>query len=183
MASLMRTHRLQQWPPRFVAIFSFLSLSPATSALNSACYILKHLSAHIKASCRTGNSSKHSFIKHALLIYVLMTRGWVNLPRMMRDILLVRHTKHPRNLLPYPVFISRLARRYEVLEFPNDAFYTMRDVDMYIPFDDWRGQRVRGPVRPRRQPPPQDQPAEQLPQPETSATPSAPRLSLPCMIS
>ncbi|MED6127125.1 hypothetical protein PIB30_085144 [Stylosanthes scabra] len=98
----------------------------------------------------------------------------VNLPCMMRDILLVRPTKHPRNLLPYPVFISRLARRYEVPEFPNDAFYNVRDVDMYIPFGDWRGKQVRGPVRPRRQPPPQDQPAEPLPQPETSATPSAP---------
>ncbi|MED6172760.1 hypothetical protein PIB30_052986 [Stylosanthes scabra] len=101
------------------------------------------------------------------------TRG-VNLPRMMRDILLVRPTKHPRNLLPYPVFISRLARRYEVSEFPNDAFYNVREVDMYVPFGDWRGERARGPVRPRRQPPPQDQPAEPLPQLETSATPSAP---------
>ncbi|MED6222225.1 hypothetical protein PIB30_062316, partial [Stylosanthes scabra] len=56
---VMRTHRLQQWPFRFVTIFSFLSLFPATSVPNSACYILKHLSAHIKASCGTGNSSKH----------------------------------------------------------------------------------------------------------------------------
>ncbi|MED6200480.1 hypothetical protein PIB30_085540 [Stylosanthes scabra] len=116
-------------------------------------------------------------MKHALLIYVLMTQGWVNLPRMMRDILLVHLTKHPRNLLPYPVLISRLAHRYEVPEFPNDAFYIVRDVkevDMYVPFGDWRGERVRGSVRPHRQPPPQDQPAEPLPQPETSATPSAP---------
>ncbi|MED6201593.1 hypothetical protein PIB30_096574 [Stylosanthes scabra] len=113
-------------------------------------------------------------MKHALLIYVLMTQGWVNLPCMMRDILLVRPTKHPRNLLPYPVFISRLAHRYEVPEFPNDAFYTVREVDIYVPFGDWRGERVRGPVRPRKKPPPQDQPAEPLPQQETSATPSAP---------
>ncbi|MED6176690.1 hypothetical protein PIB30_090664, partial [Stylosanthes scabra] len=34
---VMRTHRLQQWPSRFVAILSFLSFSPATSAPNSAC--------------------------------------------------------------------------------------------------------------------------------------------------
>ncbi|MED6188066.1 hypothetical protein PIB30_082477, partial [Stylosanthes scabra] len=85
----------------------------------------------------------------------------------MRDMLLVRPTKHPRNLLPYPVFISRLAHRY-------DAFYTVRKVDMYVPFGDWRGERVRGPVRPRRQPPPQDQPAEPLLQPKISVTPSAP---------
>ncbi|MED6177610.1 hypothetical protein PIB30_099769 [Stylosanthes scabra] len=78
-------------------------------------------------------------MRHALLIYVLMTQGRVNLPRMMRDILLVRPTKHPRNLLPYPVFISRLARRYEVPVFPNEAFYNVREVDMYVPFGDWRG--------------------------------------------
>ncbi|MED6193247.1 hypothetical protein PIB30_017440 [Stylosanthes scabra] len=70
-------------------------------------------------------------MKHALLIYVLMTEGAVNLPRIMRDILLVRPTKHPRYLLAFPVFITRLANHYE------------------------------------------DQPAQQLPQPETSATPSA----------
>ncbi|MED6226176.1 hypothetical protein PIB30_100917, partial [Stylosanthes scabra] len=66
-------------------------------------------------------------MKHALLIYVLMTQGEVNLPHMMRDVLLVRPTKHPRNLLPYPVFISRLAHRHEVPKFPNDAFYTVRE--------------------------------------------------------
>ncbi|MED6110387.1 hypothetical protein PIB30_042326 [Stylosanthes scabra] len=44
----------------FVAILSFLSLFSATSASNSACLILKHLSTHIKASCGTGNSSKQS---------------------------------------------------------------------------------------------------------------------------
>ncbi|MED6152825.1 hypothetical protein PIB30_095712 [Stylosanthes scabra] len=65
----------------------------------------------------------------------------------MRDILLVRPTKHPCNLLPYPVLISRLAHRYEVPEFPNDAFYNVREVDMYIPFGDWRGERVWGPDR------------------------------------
>ncbi|MED6125304.1 hypothetical protein PIB30_067287 [Stylosanthes scabra] len=36
-----------------------------------------------------------------------------------------------------------------------------------------RGERARAPARQRRQPPPQDQAAEQLPQPETSAAPSA----------
>ncbi|MED6109499.1 hypothetical protein PIB30_034186 [Stylosanthes scabra] len=42
-------------------------------------------------------------MKHAFLIYVLMTEGDVNLPRIMRDILLVRPTKHPNHLLPFPV--------------------------------------------------------------------------------
>ncbi|MED6109852.1 hypothetical protein PIB30_037326 [Stylosanthes scabra] len=88
-------------------------------------------------------------LKHAFLIYVLMTEGDVNLPRIMRDILLVP-------------------------EFPNDKFHVIRLVDTYVPYGDWRGERVRGPVRQRRQPPPQDEPAEQLPQLETSATPFAP---------
>ncbi|MED6195168.1 hypothetical protein PIB30_035490 [Stylosanthes scabra] len=79
-------------------------------------------------------------MKYALLIYVLMTEGQVNLPRIMWDILVLRPTKHPCNLLPYPVFISRIAARHE--------------------------------VRRRGKPPPQDQPAEQLPQPEKFAAPT-----------
>ncbi|MED6159399.1 hypothetical protein PIB30_042024 [Stylosanthes scabra] len=67
----------------------------------------------------------------------------------MRDILVLRPTKHSRHLLPYPVFISRIAARHELPEFPNDKFYTIRPVDTYVPY------------------------AEQLPQPETSAAPSA----------
>ncbi|MED6150794.1 hypothetical protein PIB30_075929 [Stylosanthes scabra] len=102
-----------------------------------------------------------------------MTEGAVNLPRIMRDILLVCPTKHPRHLLPFPVFITRLDNRYEVPEFPNDKFHTIRPVDMYVPYEDWRGEKGRAPARQHRQPPPQDQPAEQLPQLETSATPSA----------
>ncbi|MED6125646.1 hypothetical protein PIB30_070602 [Stylosanthes scabra] len=52
-------------------------------------------------------------MNHALLIYVLMTQGLVNLPRIMRDILLVRPTKHPRHLLPYPIL--RHLERHERL--------------------------------------------------------------------
>ncbi|MED6183736.1 hypothetical protein PIB30_040456 [Stylosanthes scabra] len=99
-------------------------------------------------------------LKHAFLIYVLMTKGDVNLPRIMRDFLLVRPTKHPNHLLPFPVFIMWVANRCEVPEFPNDQWTDT-------------GERVRGPVRQRRQPPSQDEPAEQLHQPETSAAPSA----------
>ncbi|MED6167458.1 hypothetical protein PIB30_002940 [Stylosanthes scabra] len=112
-------------------------------------------------------------LKHAFLIYVLMTEGDVNHPRIMRDILLVQPTKHPNHLLPFPVFIMRVANRCDVPEFPNDKFHVIRSVDTYVPYGDWRGERARGPVRQHRQPPPQDQPAEQLCQPETSAAPSA----------
>ncbi|MED6158659.1 hypothetical protein PIB30_034808 [Stylosanthes scabra] len=119
-------------------------------------------------------------MRHALLIFVLMTEGEVNLPRIMRDILPVRPTKHPRHLLPFPVFITQLANRYEVPEFPNDKFHTIWPVDMYVPYGHWRGKRARGPARPRRQPHPQEQQEEQPPPPEpeqrpsTSATPFAP---------
>ncbi|MED6219991.1 hypothetical protein PIB30_040931 [Stylosanthes scabra] len=67
---------------------------------------------------------------------------------------------HPNNLLPFPVFIMRVATRFEVLEFPNDKFHVIRPVDTYVSYGDWRGERARGPS------------AE--PQPETAATPSAP---------
>ncbi|MED6128802.1 hypothetical protein PIB30_101468 [Stylosanthes scabra] len=66
------------------------------------------------------------YLDHAILIYVLMTEGVVNLPRIMRDVLLKRPTGNSRNLLPYPIFISRLATRYQVPEFPGDEIYRMR---------------------------------------------------------
>ncbi|MED6171773.1 hypothetical protein PIB30_043921 [Stylosanthes scabra] len=102
-------------------------------------------------------------MKHALLIYVLMAGGEVNLPRIMRDILVSHPTKHSRHLLPYLVFISRIAARNELPEFPNDKFYIIRLVDTYVPYGDWRGERARAPGRQRRQPPPREEPAEQLP--------------------
>ncbi|MED6160583.1 hypothetical protein PIB30_052791 [Stylosanthes scabra] len=111
-------------------------------------------------------------LKHAFLIYVLVTEGDMNLPRIMRDILLVRPTKHPNHHIPFPVFIMRVANCCEVPKFPNDKFHVIRPVDTYVPYGDWRGETVMGPVRQRIQPPPQDEPAEQLPQPETSAPPS-----------
>ncbi|MED6185773.1 hypothetical protein PIB30_060333 [Stylosanthes scabra] len=89
-------------------------------------------------------------MRHALLIFVLMTEGNMNLPRITKDILLVHPTKHPRHLLPFPVFITRLANRYEVPE----LFHTLRPVDMYVPYGDWRGERARGPARPRKHPQP-----------------------------
>ncbi|MED6219639.1 hypothetical protein PIB30_037612 [Stylosanthes scabra] len=119
-------------------------------------------------------------MRHALLIFVLMNEGDVNLPQIMRDILLVRPTKHPRQVLPFPVFITRLAKRYEVPEFPNDKFHTIRPVDMYVPYGDWKGERARGPTRPRMHLHLQIQQEDQPPPPEpeqrprTSATPSAP---------
>ncbi|MED6119922.1 hypothetical protein PIB30_016127 [Stylosanthes scabra] len=93
-------------------------------------------------------------MKHALLIYVLMAGGVVNLLRIMRDIMVLRPTKHPLYLLPYPVFISRIAARHELPEFPNDKFHIIRLIDMYVPYGDWRGERARAPARQRRQPPP-----------------------------
>ncbi|MED6198917.1 hypothetical protein PIB30_071161 [Stylosanthes scabra] len=51
-------------------------------------------------------------LNHAILIYVLMTKGVVNLPHIMRDVLLKRLTENSRNLLPYAIFISRLASRF-----------------------------------------------------------------------
>ncbi|MED6160580.1 hypothetical protein PIB30_052739 [Stylosanthes scabra] len=51
-------------------------------------------------------------INHAILIYVLMTEEIVNLPRIMRDVLLKR-PGNSHNLLPYLVFIARLTSRYQ----------------------------------------------------------------------
>ncbi|MED6204362.1 hypothetical protein PIB30_008489 [Stylosanthes scabra] len=82
-------------------------------------------------------------IHHALLIYVLMTEWVVNIPRIMRDILLTRPMKHSHNLVPYPVFISRLANQHQVLEYARDEFYTMHAAEMYCPYGDWKGEQPR----------------------------------------
>ncbi|MED6148857.1 hypothetical protein PIB30_057036 [Stylosanthes scabra] len=80
---------------------------------------------------------------HAILIYVLMTEGIVNLPRIMRDVLLKRPTGNSRNFLPYPVFIARLAIRYQVPEFPRDEFYYVREQDMYCLYGYWKGEQPK----------------------------------------
>ncbi|MED6222292.1 hypothetical protein PIB30_062981 [Stylosanthes scabra] len=45
-----------------------------------------------------------------------------------------RVLKHSRHLLPYPVFISRLASECRVSEYLGDEFYTVRQVEMYCPY-------------------------------------------------
>ncbi|MED6175536.1 hypothetical protein PIB30_079300 [Stylosanthes scabra] len=82
-------------------------------------------------------------LDHATLIYVLMTEGVVNLPRIMRDVLLKRPTGNSRNFLPYLVFISKLATRYQVPEFSRDEIYHVREQDMYCPYGDWKGEQPK----------------------------------------
>ncbi|MED6200421.1 hypothetical protein PIB30_084880 [Stylosanthes scabra] len=62
-------------------------------------------------------------LNHAILIYVLMTEGVVNLPCIMRDVLLKWPMGNSRNLLPYSVLIARLAIRYQVPKFPRIEIY------------------------------------------------------------
>ncbi|MED6169671.1 hypothetical protein PIB30_023387 [Stylosanthes scabra] len=51
-------------------------------------------------------------MEHALFIFVLMIEGLVNLPRTMRDVMVKRPSSNTRNLIPYPMFIMRLADQY-----------------------------------------------------------------------
>ncbi|MED6211027.1 hypothetical protein PIB30_069691, partial [Stylosanthes scabra] len=99
-------------------------------------------------------------LDHATLIYVLMTEGVVNLPRIMQDVLLKWLTGNSRNLLPYLIFILRLASRSQVPEFPRDEIYHVREQDIYCPYADWKGEqpKVR---RGRLIPPPQAPPVQQ----------------------
>ncbi|MED6188671.1 hypothetical protein PIB30_088053 [Stylosanthes scabra] len=103
-------------------------------------------------------------LNHAILIYVLMTEGVVNLPRIMRDVLLKRSTGNSRNLLPYPVFIATLAIRYQVPEFPRDEIYHVREQDKYCMYGDWKGEQPKVCCG-RLIPPLQAQPAPQEEQP------------------
>ncbi|MED6172854.1 hypothetical protein PIB30_053783 [Stylosanthes scabra] len=75
-----------------------------------------------------------------------MTKGvviLVNLPRVMRDVMLKRPTGNSRYLLPYPIFVSRFANHYQVPEFPRDEIIKIREVDMYCPYGDWKGEQAR----------------------------------------
>ncbi|MED6110625.1 hypothetical protein PIB30_044758 [Stylosanthes scabra] len=91
-------------------------------------------------------------LDHAILIYVLMTEGFVNLPRIMRD----------------------------VPEFPRDEIYHVREQDMYCPYGDWKGElpKVRRGrlISPLEAPPaPQEEqlPPSPPPQPAASEIPSS----------
>ncbi|MED6184536.1 hypothetical protein PIB30_048302 [Stylosanthes scabra] len=70
-------------------------------------------------------------IEHALLIYVLMIEGVVNLPWIMRDVMLKRPIENSCHLLPYPIFISRLAAQFEVPEFLEDDKVKIWEHDKY----------------------------------------------------
>ncbi|MED6141469.1 hypothetical protein PIB30_103726, partial [Stylosanthes scabra] len=68
-------------------------------------------------------------LEHALLIYVLMTEGVVNRPRIMWDIMLKRPTGNSRHFLPYPIFVLRLATQFQVPDFPGDEKVKIREQD------------------------------------------------------
>ncbi|MED6177113.1 hypothetical protein PIB30_094831 [Stylosanthes scabra] len=101
-------------------------------------------------------------MEHTLLIYVLMTEGIVKLPRIMRDIIFKHPTGNSRNLLPYPMFIARLADHYQVPEYHGDMFYKVREQDMYCLYEDWKGEQPKV-CRGRMIPPPR---APLVPPPE-----------------
>ncbi|MED6135988.1 hypothetical protein PIB30_051789 [Stylosanthes scabra] len=82
----------------------------------------------------------------------------------MRDVLLKRPTGNSCNLLPYPVFIARLAIRHQVSEFPRDEIYNVQEHDMYCPYGDWKGEQPKvrcGKLIPPSQAPPVQQPEQQ----------------------
>ncbi|MED6207413.1 hypothetical protein PIB30_035617 [Stylosanthes scabra] len=114
-------------------------------------------------------------MEHALLIFVLMTEGIVNLPRIMRDVALKRPTANTRNLLPYPMFIARVANQYQVPEFARDEIVKIREVYMYCSYGDWKGEQPkvrRARILPAAQAPPVLPPEKHSPspQPQPSAT-------------
>ncbi|MED6175244.1 hypothetical protein PIB30_076577 [Stylosanthes scabra] len=81
-------------------------------------------------------------LDHAILVYVLMTEGVVNLPRIMRD----------------------------VPKFPRDEIYHVREQDMYRSYGDWKDEQpkvCRGTPAPQEEQPPPSPP----PQPVASEIP------------
>ncbi|MED6127241.1 hypothetical protein PIB30_086123, partial [Stylosanthes scabra] len=111
-------------------------------------------------------------IIYAILIYVLMIEGVVNLPRIMLDVLLKQPTVNSHNLLSYPVFIARLAIRYQVPKFQRDKIYHVREQDMYCPYGDWKGEQPK--VRRDRLIPPPQAPSVQQPEQQEEQQPPPP---------
>ncbi|MED6202067.1 hypothetical protein PIB30_101675 [Stylosanthes scabra] len=104
-----------------------------------------------------------------------MAEGVVNLPRIMRDVLLKRPMGNCRNLFPYRIFISRLASRFQVPVFAGDVFYEVREQDMFCPYGDWKGEQpkvCRGRVIPPLRPPQVQREEQQQPPPAASEIPS-----------
>ncbi|MED6176620.1 hypothetical protein PIB30_089953 [Stylosanthes scabra] len=104
-------------------------------------------------------------LNYAILIYVLMTEGVVNLPCIMRDVLLKRPMVNSHNLLPYPMFILRLASRFQVPVIAGDVFYE----------GDWKWEQPkvrRGRVIPPPRQPQVQQEEQQQPPPAASEFPS-----------
>ncbi|MED6161639.1 hypothetical protein PIB30_062677 [Stylosanthes scabra] len=114
-------------------------------------------------------------LNHAILIYVLMTEGVVNIPRIMRDVLLKHPMENSRNLLPYPMLISRLASRFQVPVFPEHVFYELREQGMSCSYGDLKGEQpkvCRGRVIPPPRQPQVQQEEQQQPPPAASKIPS-----------
>ncbi|MED6172557.1 hypothetical protein PIB30_051179 [Stylosanthes scabra] len=89
----------------------------------------------------------------------------------MRDVLLKHPMGNSRNLLPYPIFISRLASRFQVPVFAGDVFYEVREQDMFYPYGDWKGEQPkvrRGRVIPLPRPLQVQQEEQQQPPPTAS---------------
>ncbi|MED6222430.1 hypothetical protein PIB30_064346 [Stylosanthes scabra] len=103
-------------------------------------------------------------MEHGLLIFVLMTEGIVNLPRIMQEVMLKRPTANNRNILLYPMFIAMLANHYQVPKFAGNEIVKIQEVDMYCPYGDWKGEQPkvrRGRIIPPAQAPPVLQPEQE----------------------
>ncbi|MED6150486.1 hypothetical protein PIB30_072760 [Stylosanthes scabra] len=96
-------------------------------------------------------------LNHAILIYVLMTKGVVNLPRIMRDVLLK--------------FLMGNSRTSVC----GDMFHEVREQDIFCPYGDWKGEQPkvhRGRVIPPPRQPQVQQEKQQQPPPAASEIPS-----------
>ncbi|MED6225865.1 hypothetical protein PIB30_097774, partial [Stylosanthes scabra] len=71
-------------------------------------------------------------MNNAILIYVLMTEGVVNLPRIMRDVLLKWLTRNSRNLLPY----CTTGQQVSSTRIPKGRDLQCTKQDMYFPYGD-----------------------------------------------
>ncbi|MED6189055.1 hypothetical protein PIB30_091945 [Stylosanthes scabra] len=63
--------------------------------------------------------------------YLFLSKGIVNLPRIMREVMVKEPTTSTDHCLPYQVMITKLATATEVPVFPENEFLEVKKRDMY----------------------------------------------------
>ncbi|MED6163772.1 hypothetical protein PIB30_083275 [Stylosanthes scabra] len=116
-------------------------------------------------------------IDHILLIYALMTGMSVFLPGVMVATMNDDPVKTKKQLLPFPMFITKWAAANEVPTYPGDEIFKVPKAQQFFPYVKWKTdsevERNLAPPAPARTPAPVPPPASRTRAPTSSRTSSS----------